>query len=41
MQFEVECDFVWDENKVETIEGIHSLCLLDENSFKGVRKPLK
>ncbi len=27
------------ENKVETIEGIHSLNLLSENYFEGAQKP--
>jgi hypothetical protein len=39
MQFGVECDFMWYENKVGTIEGIHLLNLLSENSSKGVQKP--
>jgi hypothetical protein len=30
---------VQNENKVETIEGIHLLNFLDENSSKGVQKP--
>ncbi len=34
----MECDLVRYENKVETIEGIHSLNLLGENYFKGVQK---
>jgi hypothetical protein len=38
MQFGVECDLVWYENKVGTIEGIHSLNLQGENSPKGVQK---
>jgi hypothetical protein len=37
MQFEVECDFVQYENKVEIIEGLHLLNLLGENSLKGVK----
>jgi len=36
VQFEVECDLVQYENKVETIEGIHLLNLISENSFEGV-----
>ncbi len=39
MQSEVECEHVQCENKVETIEGIHSLNLLGENSPEGVQKP--
>ncbi len=37
----MECDFVRDEKKVETIEGIHLLNLLNENSSKGAQKPFK
>jgi hypothetical protein len=36
VQFEVECDLVQYDNKVETIERIHLLNLLGENSFEGV-----
>jgi len=39
VQFEVECDFVWYENKVEITKGIHLLNLLNENNPKGVQKP--
>jgi hypothetical protein len=39
VQFVVECDLVQYENKVGTIEAIHSLNLQDENSPKGVQKP--
>jgi hypothetical protein len=35
----VECDLVQYENKVGTIEGIHSLDLQNENSFGNVQKP--
>jgi hypothetical protein len=35
----VECDLVRYENKVEIINGIHSLNLFDENYFRGVHKP--
>jgi hypothetical protein len=35
----MECDHVQYENKVETIERIHSLNLLGENSFENVQKP--
>jgi hypothetical protein len=38
MQFEMECDSMWYENKVGTIEGIHSLNLLGENSPNFVLK---
>jgi hypothetical protein len=41
IQYIEECDFVWDENKVETIEGIDSLNLLNENNSKCVKKPFK
>ncbi len=43
MQFEVEWDPKWYENKVETIEGIHSLNLFDENNLEGAKKnhPIK
>jgi hypothetical protein len=34
----VECDPVQYENKVETIEEIHSLNLQGENSFESVQK---
>jgi hypothetical protein len=34
MQFEVVCDLVWYDNKIEIIEKIHSLNLLGENSSK-------
>jgi len=33
MQFGVECGLVQNENKVETIEGIHLLNLQGENNF--------
>jgi hypothetical protein len=39
MQFKVEWDFKGYENKVETIEGIHSLNLLNENNLEGAPKP--
>jgi hypothetical protein len=38
MQFEVECDPMRYENKVETIEGIHTLNLKDKDNLKGVQK---
>jgi hypothetical protein len=38
MQFEMECDPMWYENKFETIEGIHSLNLLGENRLNNVKK---
>jgi hypothetical protein len=38
MQFEVECDFVWYENKVEITKGIHSLNLFGEKNLEGVQK---
>jgi hypothetical protein len=37
----VKCDLVQYGNKVETIEGIHLLNLLDENNFERVKKILK
>jgi hypothetical protein len=39
MQFGVECDPMQYENKVETIEGIHSLNLQSENNLEVVQKP--
>jgi hypothetical protein len=36
VQFEVKCDPMQYENKIETIEGIHLLNLINENSFEGV-----
>jgi len=39
VQFDVECDLVQYENKVETSMGIHSRNLLGERSFGGVQKP--
>jgi hypothetical protein len=39
MQFEVECDPKRYENKIEPIEGIHSLNLFGENNLFGVQKP--
>jgi hypothetical protein len=39
VQFEVECDFVRYESKVETTKGIDSLNLFGENNLKGVQKP--
>jgi hypothetical protein len=41
MQFDVECDFVQYENKVETTMGIHLQNLFSENNLKGVKKPSK
>jgi hypothetical protein len=41
VQFGVECDPMQYENKVEKIEGIHSLNPLGENSFESVQKNLK
>jgi len=34
----MECDLVWYENKLKTIEGIHSLNLLGENRPNNVEK---
>jgi len=34
----MECDLVRYENKVETTMGTHSLNLLGENSFEGIKK---
>jgi hypothetical protein len=39
VQFGVDCDHVSYENKVGTIEKIHSLNLQGENNPKGVQKP--
>jgi hypothetical protein len=39
VQFGVECDPMQYENKIGTIEGIHSLNLQGENNFEGVQKP--
>jgi hypothetical protein len=39
VQFELECDLVPYENKVETTKGIHMLNLLGENNLEGVQKP--
>ncbi len=39
VQFEVECDLVQYENKIETTEEIHKLNLLGENILEGVQKP--
>jgi len=36
MQFDVECDLMRYESKVETIVGIHSQNLLGENNLGGV-----
>ncbi len=41
MQFKVECDPEWYENKVETILIIHLLNLLSENNFEGIQKPFQ
>jgi len=38
MQFEMECDLMWYENKFETIEGIHSLNFSSENIPNSVKK---
>jgi hypothetical protein len=38
VRFDVECDLVRYENKVETFVGIHSRNLLGERSFGGVQK---
>jgi hypothetical protein len=39
VQFGVDCDLVQYENKVGTIEGIHSLNLQCGKNFKNVQKP--
>jgi hypothetical protein len=39
VQFKVECDLEWYENKVETIFKIHLLNFLGENNFEKVQKP--
>jgi hypothetical protein len=36
MQFDVECDLMRYESKVETIVGFHLQNLLSESNFKGV-----
>jgi hypothetical protein len=38
MQFEMECDPMWYENKFETIKGIHSLNFSSENIPNSVKK---
>jgi hypothetical protein len=38
VQFEVKCDFVQYENKIETIKGIHVLNLMGENNLERVKK---
>jgi hypothetical protein len=37
--FDMECDLVQYENKVETTVGIHSWNILGESSLKGVQRP--
>jgi hypothetical protein len=39
IQFKVEWDPKQYENKVETIEGTHSLNLLNENNLEDAQKP--
>jgi len=39
VQFRVGCDLLRNENKVETIKGIHSLNLLRQNNLEGIQKP--
>ncbi len=39
VQFELECDLVPYDNKVEIVKGIHMLNLLGENNPEGVQKP--
>ncbi len=39
MQFNVECDFMQYDNKVETIVRIHLRNLLGENNFGSVQRP--
>jgi hypothetical protein len=39
VQFDMECDLMRYESKVETIVGIHLWNLLGENNFEGVQKP--
>ncbi len=39
VEFNVEYDLMQYENKVETIMGIHSWNLLNENNFRSVQKP--
>jgi hypothetical protein len=41
MQFGVECDHVQYENKVETIERIHSLNIFGESNLEGAQKPFQ
>jgi hypothetical protein len=37
MQFEVECDPMQYENKVETTKGIHTFNFLNKNNLEGVQ----
>jgi hypothetical protein len=39
MQFDVECDVMWYENKVETNVKIHLGNFLDENNSRIIQKP--
>jgi hypothetical protein len=39
VQFDVECDLMQYENKVETFAKIHSQNLLREKNLEGVQKP--
>jgi hypothetical protein len=41
MQFDMECDLVHYENKVETTMGIHMRNFLGGNNFEGVRNHFK
>jgi hypothetical protein len=41
VRFDMECDLVQYENKVETIVGIHLWNLLLEVNFEGVQTPSK
>jgi hypothetical protein len=39
VQFNMECDLMWYENKVEITVGIHLQNLMGENNFGGVQIP--
>jgi hypothetical protein len=39
VEFKVDCDLVWYQNKIEIIFKNHSFNLLKENCFECVQKP--
>jgi len=41
MQFDVKCDLMQYDNKIETIVGIHLWNFLDEIVFGGFQKPFQ